>query len=184
MAHQILFADAFDGKLDPDWSWLRENPDRWRLARPGLEIAIEPGLADTVRNALLRPAPSRADGPYAVEVTVYNHTSPTQQYEQAGITWYQNGQPVFKQVKERIDDGLYIIPGRVAMPTQSVRLRLVVGPDSWQAQFRPEGAAGFQTAAQGELPPADDEQVSLQGYHGPADALHWIRFEDFRIVRV
>ena len=28
-----------------------------------------------------------------------------QQYEQAGITWYNDGKPVFKEVKELVDDG-------------------------------------------------------------------------------
>ncbi len=184
MGTQVIFAEQFDGELDAGWSWVRENPDRWRMREGGLEIAVEPGLAATVRNALVRPAPERSGGPYAVEVTIFSHTAPTQQYEQAGITWYQEGEPVFKEVKELVDGDLYIIPGRKPMPTQSVRLRLVVSADSWEAQFRPEGASAFETAATGELPPASHEQVSIQCYNGPQDGEHWIRFEDFRIVRV
>ena len=181
---QVIFAEQFEGTLGAGWSWLRENPGCWRIREGGLEIMVEPGLAATVRNALVRPAPDRGDGPYAVEVTIYNHTSPTQQYEQAGITWYQNGEPVFKEVKELIDGELYIIPGRKPMPTQSVRLRLVVTADSWEAQFRAQGASAFETAANGALPPAAHEQISIQCYNGPPDEEHWIRFEDFRIVRL
>ena len=51
---QIIFSDDFDGELDPSWTWLRENPGRWRFRDDGLEIMVEPGLAGTVRNALLR----------------------------------------------------------------------------------------------------------------------------------
>ena len=64
---------------------------------------MQPGVADTVKNALVRPAPDRRKGRYAIEVTVTNLTPPTQQFEQAGITWYHKGKPVFKLVKELID---------------------------------------------------------------------------------
>ena len=107
---QVIFEDNFDGKLGEGWSWLREHPDYWRLSDGGLELCVEPGVADTVRNALVRPAPDRNEGTFAIEVTVTNHTHPTQQYEQAGITWYNDGKPVFKEVKELIDGDLYIIP--------------------------------------------------------------------------
>ena len=93
MAEETLFTDAFDGALDPEWDWLRPKEGGWRLAGGGLEIRVEPGKADTVLNALLRPAPDRAAGTYAVEVTVSNHTPPTEQYEQVGITWYAGGKP-------------------------------------------------------------------------------------------
>ena len=145
---QVLFSEQFDGKLDSGWTWLRENPGRWRFSERGLEIAVEPGLAGTVRNALVRPAPDRSSGPYAVEVTIFNHTVPTQPYEQAGITWYQDGQPVFKEVKELVDGEVVIIPGRNPMPTAGVRLRLVVSADSWEAQFRGEGASEFENGRQ------------------------------------
>ena len=117
---QIIFRDAFDGTLDSGWSWLRERPDDWRVQNGGLEICVRPGVKDTVQNALLRPAPDRGKGDYAIEVTIANHTHPTQQYEQAGITWYHNGEPVFKEVKELIDGDLYIIPGKKPVRTQSV----------------------------------------------------------------
>lgn len=177
----IIFEDNFDGKLNEDWLWLRENPGHWRIRNGGLEILVEPGVADTVRNALVRPAPDRTAGKYAIEVTVSNHTYPTQQYEQAGITWYNDGKPIFKEVKELIDGELYIIPGKQPMPTKSVRLRLLVTSDSWEAQYHPEGETEFHTAAKGELPPPDKDQVSIQCYNGPADEEHWIRFENFRI---
>ena len=181
---QIIFEDNFDGQLDGGWSWLREHPEDWRIQNNGLEICVRPGVKDTVENALLRPSPNRNDGTYAFEVTITNHTHPTQQYEQAGITYYHNAEPVFKQVKERIDGDLYIIPGRKPMPTQSVRLRLIVTADSWEAQYRSEGETGFLTAADGELPPPGDDQVSIQCYNGPPDQDHWIRFENFCIKQL
>ncbi len=179
-----IFEDNFAGDLGEGWSWLRENPDRWRIRDGGLEICVEPGVAATVRNALVRQAPDRSEGTFAIEVTITNHTAPTQQYEQAGITWYNDGKPVFKEVKELVDGQLYIIPGKQPMPARSVRLRLLVTADSWQARYCPQGDTEFHTAAAGELPPPANDQVSIQCYNGPPDEQHWIRFENFRIKRL
>ena len=184
MSEQLIFEDRFDGQLDEGWTWLRENPDAWRLQDGALEIMVEPGVADTVMNALLRTAPDRSEGTFAIDVSITNSTHPIQQYEQAGITWYNDGKPVFKLVKELIDGDLYIIPGKPAMSSETVQLRLVVRADSWTAQFRSNGEGEFQTAEEGELPPPGEDQVSIQCYNGPPDAEHWIRFKDFRISKL
>jgi hypothetical protein len=183
-AGETVFEDRFDGALADGWTWLRENPGAWRLRDGALEIAIEPGLAHNVKNALLRPAPDRREGKYAFEVTVTNTAAPTEQYEQAGITWYTDGKPVFKLVKERIDGGLFIIPGRKPIAAKTVQLRLVVDGERWTAQYRPGAEGEYLTAAEGKLPPPGNDQVSIQGYHGPAGGEHWIRFQNFRIVRL
>jgi hypothetical protein len=181
---RTIFEDRFEGRLGAGWTWLRENPGSWRLREGALEIKVELGVADTVKNALLRTAPDRGTGTYAIEVVVTNTAPPTQLYEQAGITWYCGGKPIFKLVKELIDGDLYIIPGKISMSSRSVRLRLVVARDSFSAQYQPDGKGDFQTAASGPLPPPDNDAVSIQCYNGPPEAEHWIRFDDFRIVRI
>jgi hypothetical protein len=177
----VIFEERFEGNLADGWTWLREKPQAWRIRQGALEIRVEPGLAHTVRNALVRRAPDRSDGKFAIDVTVTNTTRPTRQYEQAGITWYHNGKPVFKLVKELINGELFIIPGRKPMPSKTVQLRLIVTGGNFVAQFRPDAEGKFQTAATGKLPAPGDDQVSIQCYNGPANAEHWIRFDDFRI---
>jgi hypothetical protein len=181
---QVLFEDPFEGKLAEGWSWLREDSKTWRIKDKALEIHVEPGVAHNVKNALVRKAPDRRKGTFAIEVTITNHTEPTQQYEQAGITWYHDGKPVFKLVKELVNGKLLIIPGGKPMASQSVQLRLVVTAEDWKAQYRPDGKGDFQTAAEGKLPPPGNDQVSIQCYNGPPDAEHWIRFDDFRILKL
>jgi hypothetical protein len=181
---KVIFEDTFEGKLADGWRWIREHAEAWRIADDGLEIRVEPGVARTVKNALVRKAPDRSKGKFAIEVTVTNHTMPTRQYEQAGITWYHDGKPVFKLVKELIDGDLWIIPGKVSMRAKTVQLRLVVTADKWIAQFRPEGKGEFKTAAEGKLPAPGKDEVSIQCYNGPPDAEHWIRFDDFRIRKI
>jgi hypothetical protein len=180
----VLFEENFDGKLDEGWSWLRENPSAWRLQGDALEIRVEPGVAHNVKNALVRKAPDRSSGKFAIDVTVTNAIKPIQQYEQAGITWYNDGKPVFKLVKELVDGQLMIIPGRKPMSSEMVQLRLVVTSDSFIAQYRPNCEGEFQTAEMGKLPGPNNDQVSIQCYNGPADAEHWIRFDDFRISKL
>ncbi|NMC20943.1 MAG: DUF1349 domain-containing protein [Thermogutta sp.] len=181
---EIVFADDFRGpELEKGWRRLREHEGYWRLREGGLEIRAEPGLAETVRNALVRPLPGRERSKLIVEVAVSNLVPPTEQYEQGGITLYNDGKPVFKLVKERIDGGLYIIPGRVPLEGNRVTLRLVLTADRFTAQFRPEGEKEFRTAAEGPLPAPKSDEISIQCYHGPTDAEHWIRFEGFRILR-
>ncbi len=183
-AEELIFRDRFEGRLDQGWYWLRENPGFWRLGERGLEIRLEPGVATTVKNALVRQAPNRAEGTYAIEVTVNNLSPLTNQYEQAGITWYVDGKPVFKLVKELVDGVVCIIPGKKPIPDRPVRLRLIVSRDRYIAQYRPEGEPEFLLAAEGSLPAPSQDEVSIQGYHGPTDAEHWVRFEDFRILRI
>jgi nicotinamidase-related amidase len=184
-AGQVVFEDRFEGRLGPGWEWLRENPDGWRIRDGGLEIRVEPGMADSVRNALVRPAPDRSRGRYAIEVTLRNLADLTEQYEQAGLTWYSDGRPVFKLVKELVHgEGLIMIPSRKPMTRERVQLRLIVSANHYVAQYRPDGQGDFVTAAAGPLEPSKNEQISLQGYHGPADQAHWVRFEQFRIIRL
>jgi hypothetical protein len=181
---EVVFEDALKGKLGGGWEWLRENARAWRHSDKGLEIRVEPGLAATVKNALVRPAPDRSRGKYAVEVTVELTSPPAQQYEQAGITWYQGDKAVRKLVHEHIDGKTYVIPGKKPTETRLMQLRLVVTKDEYVAQFRPDAKGEWRTAESGKLPPGGDEKVSIQCYNGPADKEHWMRFSDFKILKL
>ena len=180
----LLFEDNFDHELGDGWTWLREQPNDWRINEGSLEIRVQPGKAKTVKNALVRKAPDRSTSKYAIEVTVAFTADPTNQYEQAGITWYHNDDPVFKLVHEHVDEELLIVPGFKPTPSQTVQLRLVVNGEHWTALYRENSKDAFRTAASGQLPPPGDDQISLQCYDGPSDSTHWVRFDDFRIIEI
>ena len=139
------------------------------------------GLGEQREERTAAPAPDRSKATYAIEATITFTAPPTKQYEQAGITWYQKGKPVFKLVHEHIDGNDYVIPGKAPAPEKTVRLRLLVAKDKYTAQFQPDAKGEFKTAASGNLAPGVEEQVSIQCYNGPADGEHWVRFDDFRI---
>lgn len=187
--------DHFDGKLAAGWSWLREDSGAWRIKDNALEIRVQPGVAHNVKSALVRKVPDRGRQQYAVEVTVTSLTPPTQQYEQAGITWYHDGKPLAKLVKEYIDGKTWIVMGgptdpdgkrglaaKVPVDAPTVRLRLIVSADRYRGQFQPGGEGEFQPAGTGPLPPPSGDEVSIQCYNGPPDAEHWFRFDDFQVV--
>ncbi len=181
---RILFQDTFDDQLGDGWTWLREQKDDWRIKDGALEIRVQPGKANTVTNALLRRAPDRTQTKFAVELTVTFTTDPIQQYEQGGITWYHDSKPVFKLVHEHIDGSNWIIPGKKPAPQRTVQLRLIVDGTAWTAQYREDLRGEFLTAATGTLPPAGDDQISIQCYDGPSAVEHWIRFDDFRVIEL
>jgi hypothetical protein len=173
----------FDGKPGGGWTWLREDPKAWRIKDGGLEIRVQPGKAATVKNALVRDVPEFGGVGWGFQVTLTNTAEPTQQYEQAGITWYRDGKPVFKLVKELVDGKVVIVPGKTPVAGASVQLKLEVLHDRYTAQYRRVGQEEWKTAATGNLPPGKKDQVSLQCYDGPPDAEHWMRFTDFRTYR-
>lgn len=181
---EVIFEETFDSKLKDGWRWIREESEDWRIKDGALEICVRPGDSQSVKNALVRPAPDRTQGKYAIEVTITNLHPLKNQFEQAGITWYCGGKPVFKLVKELVDGKLMIIPGRKPMTNDTVQLRLIVDKEGYIAQFRPDGAGDYITAAKGNLPPPDNDEVSIQCYHGTYDEDRWVRFDDFRIIKL
>jgi regulation of enolase protein 1 (concanavalin A-like superfamily) len=119
-------------------------------------------------------------------VTLTSVQPPSEQYEQAGLGWYLDGKLAFKFVKERIDGKVYVFPGKKEMDAATVQLRLVVRAGKVTAQYRPDAKGDFQTAFAADAPQSGKAraQIGLMCFHGPKDSEHWIRFDDFRIVRL
>ncbi len=188
---ETLVEDAFtEEELGEEWSWLREDPGDWRIVPlegeedgRALEIRARPGDAHSVRNVLMRPVPDVGDDLLIIEVTVTRTAPFTEQYEQAGMTWYQGEDPDFKLVHELVDGETVIIPGFAPTDQDTVRIRLIVRGAGYTAQFRQAGEEAYQTVATGELALGPDNIISLMTYHGPEEGDHWMRFTDFRIVR-
>lgn len=84
-----FFRDDFSGSLDPQWTWLREDPRQWSLTEePGmLQINVRGGYvaAHTNSNVLLRPAP---EGDFQIETQLDFH--PTGNFQFAGLLLYEN----------------------------------------------------------------------------------------------
>ena len=108
-----FFRDEFEGALDAQWSWVREDPLNWSLVTiPGsLQINVEAGYvpAHNNSNLLLRPAP-QDDFQIETKLTFL----PTHNFQFAGLIIYQSDSNFiqagrqFCSAVDCIGDGLYM----------------------------------------------------------------------------
>ena len=84
-----FFRDDFTESLDPQWSWVREDPQNWSLTTvPGsLQINVTSGYVTSRNNSnlLLRPAPQ---GNFQIETQITFR--PTHTFLFAGLIIYQD----------------------------------------------------------------------------------------------
>lgn len=193
----VLFRDAFEGKLGDGWTWQRENPAGWRIAKGALEIRVEPGNMwgpqNDARNVLVRkldPTHAGPNQPLQISVTVSN--KPTEQYEQVDLVWYYDDSNMVKIGQEMVDGKLSIVMGReekdrtrtiaiIPITALQVDLRLVATNQVVRGAFRPTGSKEWREAGSCELPVRGEAHVAIQCYQGPANAEHWARLSDFEV---
>ncbi|MGZ9234398.1 MAG: beta-xylosidase family glycoside hydrolase [Anaerolineales bacterium] len=108
-----FFRDDFQGALDTQWSWLREDPLNWSLVNiPGsLQINVEGGSvpAHSNSNLLLRSAPT---GNFQIETKIT--FIPTDNFQFAGLIIYESDSDFIQAGREYcsavgcVGDGLYL----------------------------------------------------------------------------
>ncbi len=189
-----LFSDDFRGKLGPDWTWVRENPNAWRVTEAGLEIHIQPGNmwggSNDARNVLVRPLPEVKEGALSISVTVSNR--PTAQYEQTNLVWYYDDSNMVKIGLELVDGQLSLVMGReqadktntvalLPVTATTLHLRLTARGSKINGAYRSTPTEPWREAGECELPVKGKPKLSLQAYQGPADAEHWGKFSELRI---
>ncbi|HWF19752.1 MAG TPA: DUF1349 domain-containing protein [Verrucomicrobiae bacterium] len=199
-ADEIIFQDEFKGHLGNGWSWVREHRDAWRVSgpAPGLEVLIEPGNmwgpANNAHNLLVRAAPDASSNEIQISVTFETH--PTNQYEQADLTWYFDDSNMVKIGRELVDGKVSVVMGReekdktrtiaiIPIKTDTVRLQLEVKGNHIRGRYlSPDGTKWLQ-AGECDLPPSNlKPRISLQFYQGPANSTHWARVTGFRVIRL
>jgi regulation of enolase protein 1 (concanavalin A-like superfamily) len=194
---ELVFKDDFKGRLEPGWTWIRENPNGWRTTETGLKIQVEPGNmwgpANNAKNILVRPLPYNPEEELIVSVTVENR--PTEQYEQVNLVWYYDDGHMVKLGQELVDGQLSIVMGReeadrartiAIVPIQSevVEVRYRAKGDQLLGQFKVPGTDEWQEAGSCSMPVRGQPQASIQAYQGPGETERWARITNFRIHRV
>jgi len=182
---QVVFEDAFDGKLAEGWKWTNEDAKSWRVKDNALEICARPVNNDGFINRLSRPVPKRnADtGVLVVETVLTNLTKPTKLFEQAGIYVTVNGKVKFKFVKELVRDGKIVcVPGFKPITTDKVKLRVEFRGKRLVASFQPNCEGEFIVAAERDnYNYQQNEEVGIQVWHGYSDQEHWMKFDYFKM---
>ena len=193
---ELLFKDDFKSRLAPGWSWIRENPDGWRITEVGLEIQVEPGNmwgpANNARNILVRPLPYNPEEELIVSVTVENR--PSEQYEQVNLVWYYDDGHMVKLGQELVDGRLAIVMGSeeadrartiaiIPIESEVVEVRFRAKGNQLLGQFKIPGAGEWQDAGSCSMPARGQPQASIQAYQGPSDTKRRARITQFRVCR-
>ncbi len=193
---EVLFRDDLKNTLGPGWSWVRENPESWRVTESGLEVRVEPGNmwgpANNARNLLIcnAPIPDASE----IEGSVRVENRPSAQYEQVDLVWYYDDSHMVKLGQELVDGQLSIVMGReerdrtrtiaiIPLRSFSVKLRLSVRGDRIQGHFQLPDSEDWIKAGECDLPVKGQPRISLQFYQGATADAHWARATEFRIIR-
>jgi beta-xylosidase len=158
------FRDDFNEYLDPQWIWVREDPQDWSLANvPGaLQINVSRGYipAHTNTNILLRPTPA---GNFQIETQIT--FKPTDNFQFAGLIIYENDSNFIQAGREYcnavgcIGEGLYMDyyrKGAVVKPNfgpayneiDPILLRLSRRGDSYTFETSTDGKTWFFIGSQ------------------------------------
>jgi len=193
-------ANPFAGESLPrGWTWLRPNPDAWRLKDGGLEIKIEPGnmwgRANNAKNVLLIPLAHELQASGAdVQVTLAN--SPTKRWEQVDLVWYYRDSHMVK-IGLELEHGINsVVMGReegdrtrtikiVPIAKDLVTVRFKVADGQVHGFYRLTDEDDWVDVGTCSEPKptdgSDQPQVSIQCYQGDAQNPHWARITDLKI---
>ena len=196
-ADMILFEDSFAGKLKEGWTWVRENPEGWRVTKEGLEILVEPGNmwggANDARNLLVRDLPALEHGAIEIVATLENY--PTGQYEQVNLVWYYDDSHMVKIGLELVHGQLSLVMGReeadqtatlsiIPLTANRIEVRLTGNGNEVHGTYRTPDSAAWQVGGRCTLPVNGPPKASIQAYQGLPGVEHWAKIGGFRITQV
>ena len=192
-----IFEDTFDKKLADGWTWVREDKTAWRVETDGLHVRNQFGTlwgkGNDARNVLLRALPDAKGESLAIDVTVRH--KPLINAEQAGLIYHLDDDHYVKLIFEALEGKSWIVMarevggegnvvGKVPLPSDAPRLRLVIDPDSLRGQFLGKdekwedvGKCDFP----GDETARKTARIGLVCHGGPHEVERWARFNDFAI---
>jgi hypothetical protein len=202
-AEEFLFHDDFKTNLSERWQIVGLQPTDYRVRDGGLEMRVQPGKL-TTKTPMLKvvlPFTSTSTVSASVKVTLLDEF--TQDHEFAGVFLIDESGPEFRATKERVDGKMVFAPGVHTFnkpedeqdPSKSVvrytpvkdeagPLRILVDRGEAFFQVGP-GAKGkylsfFHSAIRDK---SKERGFCLTAAGAPKTAAHWVRFEDFQVVR-
>jgi regulation of enolase protein 1 (concanavalin A-like superfamily) len=193
---RTLFEEKFaDGKLDKDWSWIREDPKAWRIEDGTLVLRALPGYlhakSNNSRNVLLRPLP-KSDKPLAIEVHV--ESEPRDLFEHAGVVCYVDDDNYVSLFQEMLNKKveLQMVNEKDGKPrttvarldTKGVWIRLLIAGGKITAQYRPGEKEAWKTVGQADMPGMGPARVGVMAGGAGKQAERHARFRGFRIVEL
>lgn len=203
-AEDVVFEDKFERALSDKWQVVGLEKSDYRIRDGGLEMRVQPGKAGTKTPMVkvILPVQEEVSMVASVKVTVLDPF--TADHEFAGVYLLDESGPEFGAKKERVDGKLVFAPGQYLFKGKPGEEGDV---EKYDVKYTPEekdagplriivrgGYAFFQVG-----PSADDKYQNyfhsairkktkergfcLMAAGAPDKASHWVRFENFRVVR-
>lgn len=197
-AERVVFEEPFRGKLQDGWSWVREDPQGWRLDNGSLSIRTSTGGLwiehNNSRNLLLRAAPSTEARPFAQEVLVKNR--PANAFEHAGLVWYADDDNYVALMKEKVGNRpiVQLVSETKRKPKvgfaekpyapEAVWLRMEITARKARGLYREADSGPWTLLGECDLPvtPAEPRVGLITGY-AAKNAEQFSRFSDYRILQ-
>jgi hypothetical protein len=200
----VLFEDKFDGTLSPKWQAVGLAKDDYRIRDSGLEMRVQTGrrTRDTPMLLVLLFFKTSENIIASVEVTPLDQF--TEPDESAGLFLTDADSREFGAEKRNLNGHLVFSPGNVEFigeegeegdpqqyalkfwPANEVDgpLRIIVRGHYGHFQVGPSRKGkflNFYHSALRENEPKRGFCLSASG--GPSDRNHWVRFDNFRVIR-
>ena len=204
VAQELLFEDTFNNDLSPKWTVVGLKQEDYRLRNGGLEMRVRPGKAtkDTPMLMVLLPFDTTQDVTASVELTLID--SFTEPCESAGLFLTDEDSREFGAQKMNLHGHLVFSPGKDEFigkegtegdPQQYALkfwpandefgpLRIIIRDDYGYFQVGPSTDGKYLNFFHSALRPKEPKRgFCLSASGGPTDKDHWVRFDNFRVVR-
>lgn len=203
-AEEVLFEDTFDSGLSPKWSVVGLKKEDYRIKDGGLEMRVHPGKAtkETPMLMVLLPFDTSESVTASVELTVLDRF--TEQAEAAGLFLTDEDSREFSAEKMNVNGHLVFSPpdvefigkeGTEGDPQQYAlkfwpandecgAIRIIVRGNYGYFQVGPSREGKYLNFFHSALRPKEPKRgFALSASGGPTDKEHWVRFDNFRVVR-
>jgi hypothetical protein len=202
-AQEVLFEDAFEGALSPKWSFVGLKNDDYRIRDGGLEMRVQPGKATRKTPMLMVLLPFKTTDIVTASVDLTLIDAFTEPSESAGLFLTDEDSREFGAQKRNLNGHLVFSPGEVKFigkkgtegdPQQYAlkfwpanddfgSLRIIVRGNYGHFQVGPSTEGKYLNFFHSALRSEPKRGFCLSASGGPTDKNHWVRFDNFRVVR-
>lgn len=200
----VVFADDFDSGLSSEWNIATIPAEDYRLRDGALELRVQPGMLTDKTPMLSVTIPHKTSEALIASVDITPLDPLSEQSEAAGLYLTSDGKPEFGTRKQLIDGHLVFSPaqpeffgqpGEEGDPEkyalrfwpatkESGSLRVIVRDNVAYAQTGPSSEGKYRNLFHSALVKDPQQRgFALVATGGPVSKAHWVRFDNFRIVR-
>jgi len=204
VAEEVLFEDSFDNGVSPRWSMVGLSKEDYRVKDGGLEMRVQPGKATKDTPMLLVHLPFNTSDTVTASVELTLLDSFTETSESAGLFLIDEDSREFGAQKRNLNGHLVFSPSQVEFvgkkgdegnpqqyalkfwPANDERgpLRIIVRSNYAYFQVGPSTEGKYQNFFHSAIRRDEPKRgFCLSASGGPTDKDHWVRFDNFRVVK-